>query len=661
MCGIAGILGESVRSAVESMLASMRARGPDDAGVYEDAHVVLGLRRLSILDLTQAGHQPMSRADGRLWIVYNGEIYNHRELRRELEGRGHHFRSRTDTEVVLALYEEMGTDCVSRLRGMFGFAIWDRRTTDPVLFLARDHFGIKPLVYSSTSRPFVFASDIPAMLASGTVAADIDRVALAQYMTYGHVIQPRTILKDVHMLPAAHAMTVRPGENARMWRYWDFDHALSAANLKGMSFEERAAHLRDLLTASARRQIVSDVPVGAFLSSGCDSSSLVALMMQISGRPVHTVSVGFDGGARDLDESEDARRSAIFLGAAHRDVQVTHRDVTEVLPDLARYLGQPTIDGLNMYFASRAASSEVKVVTVGIGADELFAGYTYFRDLHRSWNSPRRIVARRVGVGLGRTGLWKLLPHSAARDAWERRASKLDLRSHYAVSHMIRTPTEMVRLIGLRTIDRDELFPPVADDDPGVGDIMTRVSKLDVRRFLCSQLLRDMDAASMACSLEARVPFLDLDVVEFAYGLPCEDKVGPLDESSSLIGKRLFIHAVRDLIPDWTYRRPKRGFMMPYLEWLKGPLRPLVGDILADRLFRTSGLLDPKELERFRARFESGAETRWTAVWSLMMLGLWLRTFTVDRGGSFSGDASRSSGIPASCGSAETASPGRVQ
>src|SRR6058998_1071957 len=229
MCGIAGVLGHPDREVVERMMQAMFSRGPDDSGIFEDSNVALGLRRLSILDLSSAGRQPMSRADGRLWIVYNGEIYNFRELRRDLEGRGHQFQSRTDTEVILALYEDMGAECVSRLRGMFAFAIWDRRGPDPFLFLARDHFGIKPLVYKSTPGCFLFASDLPGLIASGRIATDVDELALVQYLQHGHVIQPWTILQGVRMLPPAHAMIVRPGEAPHLWRYWDLDQERCAS------------------------------------------------------------------------------------------------------------------------------------------------------------------------------------------------------------------------------------------------------------------------------------------------------------------------------------------------------------------------------------------------------------------------------------------------
>ena len=603
---------------------AMIARGPDDRGLYEDSQVALGHRRLSILDLSSAGRQPMSRADGKLWIVYNGEIYNYRELRRELEGRGHHFLSRTDTEVILALYEETGADCVSLLRGMFAFAVWDRRTQDPVLFLARDHFGIKPLVYASVSEGFVFASDLPGLLASGRLETDVDRVALVQYLMHGHVVQPRTILDGVRMLPAGHAMTVRPGSRVALWRYWDLDYEHCASLSAGMDPASQTERLRELLLDSARMQMESDVPLGAFLSGGIDSCSLVALMMKASGRPVHTYSIGFAGSGADLDETTDAQRSAEYLGAVHSNVPVNGLDVADALPDIAVRLGQPTVDGVNMYFVSLAARHGVTVALAGLGGDEIFAGYLWFSDLVRSWKVTGG-ARRPLGPALGRTGFWKVLPRSMLRESWELRSLRKDLASHYTICHMIRPPSEALRLAGGPDIDAGEMFAYLREDDPRVADLVSRVSRLDTKLYMCSQLLRDADAASMAHSLEVRVPFLDVEVAEFAFGLPGASKLGPLKGDRMPSGKRVLIEAVRDLIPEWTYRKPKRGFSMPFAEWLRGPLRPLAEATLVDATFRSAGLLDVREMDRIWKGFKTGGRVHWTRVWSLLMLVLWWR------------------------------------
>jgi asparagine synthase (glutamine-hydrolysing) len=624
MCGISGLLGRPDRAAVERMMNSMVLRGPDDSGLYEDKDAVLGMRRLSVLDLSIAGHQPMSRAGGKLWIVHNGEVYNFRELRRGLEGRGHRFRSSTDTEVILALYEEMGAECVTRLRGMFAFGVLDRRNGEPVLFLARDHFGIKPLIYASNPGQLVFASDLPAMLASGLVETGIDQASLMQFLIHGHIVQPKTIFKGVSVLPAGHAMTARLGGEPRVWRYWDLDYERCAALGWNMSFEDQAAHLRMLLVAAAQSQMVGDVPVGAFLSGGGDSCSLVSLMMRASGRPIHTYAIGYSDVVTSFDESENARKSAEHLGSIHTSVSVTGREVAETLPWRAERLGQPTIDGVNMYFASRAARSGVTVALAGMGVDEVFGGYPWCVDLQRSWKTPdswRRVL----GSALGRTGAWKVLRRSGLQETWELRSLRRDHASNYMVFHMIRSPSEALRLAGAGRIEEGEVFAYMKEDDAGVADVVSRVSRLDMKHYLCSQLLRDSDAASMACSLEMRVPFLDLDVVEFGFGLPGSSKLGPSENGRAAVGKRVFIHAVNDLIPEWTHLEPKKGFCMPFAEWIRGPLRPLVHDVISDGTFRSTGLLDPREMDRVWGRFLSGQDERWARIWTVLMLGLWWR------------------------------------
>ena len=624
MCGIAGILGEPDRAAIERMAASMRSRGPDDSGIYQDDAIVLGHTRLSVIDLSSAGHQPMSRADGRIWIVYNGEIYNYRDLRRELEALGHRFRSHTDTEVILALYEELGTECASRLRGMFAFAIWDRRTEDRCLFLCRDHFGIKPLVYALRHNTFVFASDLPALRQSARVDGEVDRVALVQYLMHGHVVQPRTIMAGVSMLPAGHAMAIRPGAPPRLWRYWDLDYERCAALSAGMTYEDQSLRVRSLLEGAARAQMVSDVPLGAFLSGGVDSTTLVAMMMRVSGRPVHTFSVGFGGTGAALDESSDARRSAEQLGSVHLNVDVTGPEVADALPDVAARLGQPTVDGANMYFVSRAARRGVTVALAGLGGDEIFAGYSSFPDLAAFWGS-RGATRRRVAATLAGSGFWRPLPRSRVRRDWELRSYRKDLAHHYMVCHMIRSPSEALRLAGRPSLRGEELFAYTREDDPEVPDIISRISRLETKLYMGSQLLRDTDAASMAHSLEVRVPFLDVDLAEFAYGLPVSSRLDP-DEGAPLPrGKRILVQAVRDLIPDWTYRRPKRGFTMPFGEWLRGPLRPLVEDALADRAFRAAGLVEGKESDREWRRLLEDAGAPWTGAWTILMLALWWR------------------------------------
>lgn len=602
-------------------MAAMVRRGPDDSGHYEDTQIALGHRRLSVIDLSQAGHQPMSRAEGRLWIVYNGEVYNFAALRRDLERRGHRFASRTDTEVILALYEEKGVECFALLKGMFALAIWDRRGPGPLLVMARDHFGIKPLLYSSTPEGIVFASDMAGIIASGRVALSVDRVALLQYLMHGHVVQPRTIFAEVQMVPAAHVLTVRPGEKPQLRRYWSLDYDRCASLGQGLDTQEQATHVRALLEQAARSQMVSDVPLGAFLSGGVDSSAVVALMGRASGSAIHTYSVGFPEERSEYDESEDAERSARYLGTVHQAVKVSGRQAAEVLPAIAADLGQPSVDGMNMHFVSRAARTGVTVALAGIGGDELFAGYGSFANLSRHASLPGRI--RRAAMRARWSAVRWLGRSTEMTDQWESLWARQSFAAAYMGHHMVRNPEEAWRLAGCPELDVAAVFAYAAADEPGIPDAVSRVSLLESSLYMQSQLLRDADAASMAHSLEVRVPLLDVDLAEFAFGLPGAAKIGGSTDGTEIGGKKVLLRAVKDLIPEWTWRKPKRGFMMPFGEWLRGPLRPLVEDVLNDTGFRSRGWIDPSEANREWQMLLRDPTVNWSRVWTIMMLGLW--------------------------------------
>ena len=626
MCGIAGIVGRPDRNAVQSMIDVMSRRGPDDSGIYEDPHVVLGHRRLSIIDLSTAGHQPMSRAGGRLWIVYNGEVYNFVDLRRELQGRGHHFLSQTDTEVILALYEEMGVECVARLRGMFGFAIWDLRGSEPLLILARDQFGIKPVLYATTPQGMVFASDLSGMLASGRVEATIDKVALLQYLIHGHVVEPRTIFEGVQMLPAAHVLTMRPSKPPQLKRYWHLDHERCVALGRGLTFEDQAARVRELLEQSARSHMISEVPLGAFLSGGVDSSALVALMTRASGRPVQTFSIGASDAGKEMDESEDATRTARHLGAQHVAARVSGQEVVERLPTIAADLNQPTVDGVNTHLVSRVARSGVTVALTGMGGDELFAGYGSFLNMTRHKTLAARL---RRGVTLARRSPARWMGFSTAmEDAWASVRARHSFAAAYMKHHMLRWPNQAWRLAACPEIDSAAVFSSYAGaDDLTIPDPVSRVTLLESSQYMRSQMLRDIDAASMAHSLEVRVPFLDVGLCEFVFGLPAASKIGEAAGGTGQLGKKVLLKAVGDLIPDWTWRKRKRGFTLPFGEWLRGPMRPFVEETLGDSGFRSRGWIDHHEADREWRELLNNPTAHWSGVWTILMLAIWERNF----------------------------------
>src|SRR5919205_33638 len=382
MCGICGIWGGGDERAVRAMVGAMRHRGPDDSCLFRDANVALGMTRLSIIDVSADAHQPFLNPEKTLCVVYNGEVYNFRSERRLLEGRGYAFTSASDTEVVLRMYEHYGDDFLLRLRGMFALAIYDRRggLDAERLLLARDPFGVKPLLYARAGGGLVFASELKALLASGLVAREVDPEALRLLLTFGCVAQPRTLVAGVRMLPPAHRMIVERGRE-RVERYWALARD-SRPELRGARYEDLVAHLSELLRESVRLHLVSDVAVGAFLSGGVDSSLLVAPMAQESGPGGKTFSVGYGAEGADVDESEEARRTADFIGANHTHVLVRGRDVRDRIEHIAAGLDQPSADGVNTYFVSRAARrGGVKLAVSGTGSDEIFAGYYWFTAL----------------------------------------------------------------------------------------------------------------------------------------------------------------------------------------------------------------------------------------------------------------------------------------
>src|SRR5712691_5396463 len=387
MCGIAGIFGASDREAVQGMLRAMVHRGPDDEGMYADPVVTLGHRRLAIIDVSPAGHQPMSAADGAIQIVYNGEIYNYREKRAALEERGHRFQTQSDTEVVLALYERYGEDFLSHLRGIFALALYDRRDGPgrEKLLLARDNFGIKPLVYAERNGWLLFASELKGLLASGLVAREPDPEAVRMLLSFGSIHQPRTFIRGAKALPSGHYLTVDKN-GPRLRRYWSYE-TNRVRGLRKRRYEEQVDALRELMLETVRLQMVADVPVGAFLSGGVDSSLIASLMARETNGRVLTFSVGFDYGANTHDESEDAAKTAALLNTDHTRVHIGNGEVAEHLRGFVTGIDQPSVDGLNSYFVSYAAAQAVTVALSGTGGDELFLGYPWFANIERQFGT----------------------------------------------------------------------------------------------------------------------------------------------------------------------------------------------------------------------------------------------------------------------------------
>lgn len=628
MCGIAGVLGQvapaSARSAVERMMNAQVHRGPDDAGIearqFGESAVVLGHRRLAILDLSPLGHQPMENPDTGDLVVYNGEIYNFWELRAELEQAGYRFRSRGDTEVLLRAYEHWGAGCLEKFRGMFAFALWDARRQR--LFLARDHLGIKPLYYAARPGCFLFASEVRALLSSGLIPSVVDGRGLASYVAYGAVQEPLTIVEGVRMLAAGSWMAVDlSGEAVDQVRYWRFpapDPGRRQVPTAQLIEEGRA-----LLERSVGRHMVSDVPVGVFLSSGLDSTAVLGLARRSAGEQIHAFTVSFPEDEFH-DEAAVARQTASRLGVMHHVCTVDSASALEWAADAVRHLDQPTVDGVNAYMVSRAVRGEGIIVALsGQGGDEMFGGYWTFLGVPL-WVRRRRWLGWMPGAWRARlAGLAGMRRPSLVREKGRDLArGDGSIRSVY-FSYQRLLPDRDLERLGLRAEPlglTPSFHDPAMDDTDCVieGDVIASVSRLDARYYLGSTLLRDGDVFGMANSLEIRVPLLDRDVVEWALGMP-----GDVLLPNRVADKYLLRQICADFYDQEQLRRAKRGFSAPFSVWLRGPLQEPVRAGL--EAVKRSGLLEPSAVDfvwrRFLREPEGGA---WVPVWALNTLGHWL-------------------------------------
>ena len=559
MCGIAGIIGSrlplpELSVGADRMRFTLRNRGPDDSGTYlsPTGGAVLAHARLAILDLSPAGHQPMATADGRHVIVFNGEIYNHVELRRELESQGEVFASHSDTEVILALYRRHGPACVHELDGMFAFCIWD--VQERTAFLARDPFGIKPLYYCFRDGELVFASEVRAVLASGRVPRKPCPAAVASYWLFGSVQEPLSIVEGVRSLPAGHHLVWRDGQ-VRVRCFWD-----PQLIGEGIAAGDAVAATRSALQESIRRHLVSDVPVGVFLSGGVDSTAVAALARQAGAADLQTFSIAFEDPS--FNEGEVASRTARHLGARHHEWKLDAATGRKLLKDFLSAGDQPSIDGFNTYCVSRFAHERgLKVVLSGLGGDELFGGYGSFRivpKLVRAGRTASLLPFVPAGIGhvlraFGRTPRLNRLAHylgdppSAAGAYWCMRG--------------VFTPAESVRLTRHFLGDGCAAVPDEARHFavPRQPTMEDTVSYLELTRYMRNQLLRDSDVMSMASGLELRVPLVDRKLFEVLRQIPAATRLAR--------GKALLVQAVPE-IPDWVAQAPKRGFVFPFEQWI---------------------------------------------------------------------------------------------
>jgi asparagine synthase (glutamine-hydrolysing) len=623
MCGIAGWF-EERREQNEAlflaMLRQMKQRGPDDEGRAEilpraGGRLLLGSRRLAILDLTPAGHQPMQDPETGNWLVYNGEIFNFRELRHDLQSRGCDFRSNGDTEVLLAGYRVWGEQVLQRLRGMFAFAVWD--ATRQTLLLARDPLGVKPVYYHAVPGRFLFASELRSLLASGLVRRELDATGLDSFLKFGAVQEPVTLVRAVRLLPAGSLLRWRDGA-FQIERYWDLPAAPESLNGNGRTFERRVDEMRQALSDSIRLRLESDVPLGVFLSGGIDSSVVAALAAQHGG-PIKTFSVTF--AEQKFAEGPKARLVANFLGTEHHELTITEGDLLNALPNALAAMDQPTVDGINTYFVSRATKQAgVTVALSGLGGDELFAGYRSFSWIPRMERAEQWIPAwgRHLAGSLMDSRLFAgSRSHKLA--LWLREEDGFP--HPFYLSRLLLSPTQVARLLRpdwLLRVHFDEYAAEYAAQQGFLAsqDAVNRIACLEVLVYLRNTLLRDADCMSMVHSLEVRVPLVDHIVTETALRMPGAWKL------SGRQRKPMLVTAAGRQLPPEILAQPKRGFEFPWPEWMRGQLRPSIEAALEEPGTALTSVLDWKRVQECWREFLAG-RLHWSRVWLFFVLRNW--------------------------------------
>jgi asparagine synthase (glutamine-hydrolysing) len=642
MCGISGVVNCGDRETLERMTSVQTHRGPDDAGVWDrkfpdGSYVGLGSRRLAILDLSPDGHMPMCNEDRTVWITYNGEIYNFAELRRELESKGHRFASNTDTEAVIHLYEQEGPDCVKRLNGMFAFAICDLRAATPIVVVARDHFGIKPFYYYHDGKRFAFASEIKALLQVPGIEAELDPQALHQYLTFLWVPDPKTMFRGILKLPAGHHAILRNGE-LKITQYWDLSFP-SADQAYTRSEADLTDEVRERLAHSVQAQMISDVPVGAFLSAGLDSSSIVALMRGATDQPVRTYTITFPPkyrvGETTLDDPEVATRLARTLGCENERI-VVEPNVAELLPRLLWHMDEPTADPaiITAYLVCREARKQVTVLLSGVGGDELFAGYRkhvadYWAQAYRRVPGPARrafeaaLDALPSFRGSALKGTIRLAKKMA-------RSASLDPRDRFIANCTYLDADLKESLYSSEFFGEKEFSDPAdrhfaAFDRVAGADFLHQMLYLDTKIFMTSLNLTYNDKMSMASSVEVRVPFLDRELAEFvAWNVSPNLKLKGFFQPTT---KYILRQAMRDTLPREVLRQPKAGFGAPVDYWLANDLKGMVDDLLSPSQVRKRGIFQPSAVQRFVEEHRSGRRDWSMQIWQFLTLELWMQNF----------------------------------
>ncbi len=627
MCGISGILDTGSapeRALIEKMNRIMEHRGPDGEGYHLDGPVALGHRRLSIIDLS-GGAQPLSNEDDSVWITFNGEIYNFPALREELLALGHRFRTRSDTETIVHAWEEWGEDCPKRLRGMFAFAIWDKRRK--VLFLARDRMGKKPLYYYSDGKRFLFASEIKALLQDDAVPRELDPGALVDYLNYHYIPFPGTIFKGIRKLAPGHSLNIAldPSSTALTVLekpYWNLTYAPDVS----VSEDEWIAALRAKLEEAVQIRLISEVPLGAFLSGGIDSSAVVALMSQVQSAPVKTFSIGFK--EEDFSELQYARQIAERFGTEHHEY-VVEPDAMEVLPRLAWEYDEPFADSsaIPTWYVSKLAREQVTVILSGDGGDETFAGYRRYR-----WATDM--------------GRYDWLPDAIRKPlfGWPAAMLPTGMKGQGTLRHLSRDPFE--RYAGINTFGETAYLESLLSADVKSGlrgdsartlpdytalkryydeclehDYLTRIQYVDTKTYLAEDILTKVDRASMLCSLETRAPLLDHEVVELAARMPSHLKLKNGD------AKYILKKTMAGLLPDEILYRRKMGFGVPLVHWFKKDLTSYARDILLSQQARERGFFNPAAVEKLLNDHQKAGRDLSARIWALLFFEHWAQNW----------------------------------
>lgn len=632
MCGIAGWLNlkqtdsnNGAEPVLHSMCNTIMHRGPNSEGTWVDDTVALGMRRLSIIDL-HTGDQPVFNCDRSVVVMMNGELYNYREVRAELEAKGHTFTTKSDTEILPHLYEEYGEALVDHLNGMYAFSLWDSRAKK--LIIARDRFGEKPLYYGVFDGKLIWASELKAIVAHPSVNAKLDLNALRHYVSFDYVPAPMSIYKGIHKLPAAHTLVVENGE-VRTRRYWDISWSEPGAIATGSgshqkSLSARAEELKDLLSDAVRMRLVADVPLGILLSGGIDSSTVAAFAVQHATERVKTFSIGFEEDS--FDESKYARQVARHLNTEHYEDKLSATTAGDLIGDIGKWLDEPLSDGslIPTFLLSQFVRKHVTVALGGDGGDELFAGYPMYY--------AHSVAAKYLAIPSFLRGgviepIVKALPVSTNNLSFDYKAKRFvraakfdDVERHHSWfgSFSIDQHSSLFTKDVLAQTDAD-IYRGVRElvSKSDAKNVIERMQYADMNFYLAEDILTKVDRAAMAVSLETRAPFLDPRLGQFAASIPVEYKLKGKN------GKWILKEAMKDLLPQDILHRPKKGFGIPIAEWLKGRLNPLMNDMLSAERLKAQGLFNPDYVRRLITEHESGKASHHKELWTLLVFQLW--------------------------------------